>query len=293
MTVDEVRAIDPQYVDWISAQAWFRDKFPALLAVLVNGTQQQQSEETPAHNALQTLFLDNKYVEAALDMTYPGGVQATLDYNLKLVHDELVRAIDQLAPHATEYTTPESLMQESRDNKAARDALRKMYAQNVEKYGDEDAKETYRALVARDSDLWQESRDADKEKAMAVEARAAHDRYQAQIEWHRLGRISTFSDVRFEVHGVDVLVSSGQYSLTMIEVKPCVGDDYPAVFRQMMAAQQRVRGAKMVLFVDQFSASGATREQFVQMAARSNISVIFKKDVDERHYEIMGISGPE
>ena len=58
----EVMAEDKQYVEWISSQAWFREKFASLHQMLM---QMQVSSDTPEHNAMQARFLDWHYALAA------------------------------------------------------------------------------------------------------------------------------------------------------------------------------------------------------------------------------------
>ena len=52
----ESLAGDRQYLDWLTAQPWFRDRYPAIYTVVVNNF--KPPEDTPEHNALQALFLD-------------------------------------------------------------------------------------------------------------------------------------------------------------------------------------------------------------------------------------------
>jgi hypothetical protein len=60
-----------------------------------------------------------------------------------------------------------------------------------------------------------------------------------------------------------------------IEIKPAVGDDYPAVLRQMK------RTGSDVLFVGEYTGQGATQEQFVKTIATAGIRVVFARDVEE------------
>ena len=55
----EVLAQDRQYVELLTAQPWFRDKFAGLYTVIINNF--QEASETPEHNALQVLFLDDQF----------------------------------------------------------------------------------------------------------------------------------------------------------------------------------------------------------------------------------------
>jgi hypothetical protein len=59
-----------------------------------------------------------------------------------------------------------------------------------------------------------------------------------------------------------------------IEIKPVIGDDYPAVLRQMKANKSDV------LFVGEYRGQGATQEQFVKTMATAQIRVVFACDVD-------------
>jgi uncharacterized protein (DUF3820 family) len=58
-----------------------------------------------------------------------------------------------------------------------------------------------------------------------------------------------------------------------IEIKPTVSDDYPAVLRQMRRAETKV------LFLEQYTGKGATREQFIQTFKTANIAVVFRDEV--------------
>lgn len=60
-----------------------------------------------------------------------------------------------------------------------------------------------------------------------------------------------------------------------IELKPTVGDDYPAVLRQMKA------NGSSVLFVGEYRGQGATQEQFIKTMAMAGIRVVFARDVEE------------
>ena len=90
----------------------------------------------------------------------------------------------------------------------------------------------------------------------------------------------------FEVQGIDVLLivrSMSRYTNWNgsaiepwkgarrfdIELKPIVGDDYPAVLRQMKRT-----GAK-VLVVGEYTGTGATREQFVKTMTIEGVRVVF------------------
>lgn len=158
-TVEEVQLYDPNYLDWLTGQSWFRDKFVILHQTIINrGT---EPEETPDHNTLQVLFLDDEFcrkVLAAAGRTFPPDVP-------------------------------------------------------LEKY--------------------------------------------RQFEWK----------------GVDVRISD-----VLIEIKPTVGDDYPAVLRQMKALDTTgAYGA--ILFLERYTGVGATAEQFEAIFKSAGIRVVYRHQV--------------
>lgn len=71
-----------------------------------------------------------------------------------------------------------------------------------------------------------------------------------------------------------------------IEIKPRIGDDYPAVLRQMRANRADC------LFTREYHGVGATREQFVQIFAMSGFRVVFLEDIAGNtiaHYDVFNL----
>jgi hypothetical protein len=59
-----------------------------------------------------------------------------------------------------------------------------------------------------------------------------------------------------------------------VEIKPVVGDDYPAVLRQMK------RNGSKYLLVREYNGVGATRQQFVDTFKTADIKVVFLDEVN-------------
>jgi hypothetical protein len=70
----EIMAQDRQYVDWLTAQPWFREKFQPVYNILVQNF--QEPAETPDHNALQARFLDQSFRDKVFRMLNPGLIGA-------------------------------------------------------------------------------------------------------------------------------------------------------------------------------------------------------------------------
>lgn len=103
--------------------------------------------------------------------------------------------------------------------------------------------------------------------------------------------------VEFEYNGWDVFVglkykcgidintkfTSGTedcFEERYIEIKPCLGDDFPAVLRQMKANSKKIGGTR-ILLIDEFAAVGATLEQVKQTFLLSDIYLIKLSDITE------------
>lgn len=65
----EAMAQDKQYVDWLTAQPWFKEKFGNIYTVIINNF--QEPSETPTHNALQAKFLNKDLCLALVKFLNP------------------------------------------------------------------------------------------------------------------------------------------------------------------------------------------------------------------------------
>jgi uncharacterized protein (DUF3820 family) len=71
-------------------------------------------------------------------------------------------------------------------------------------------------------------------------------------------------------------VPGRQTGILHIELKPTVGDDYPAVLRQMKANESGV------LLLGDYVGTSAAREQFIKTFATADKRVVFLSDVEAR-----------
>ena len=109
--------------------------------------------------------------------------------------------------------------------------------------------------------------------------------YAAEKEMPASTEIELRVGRKFEEGGIDVQLKitvryKARWGLSEIaflggiELKPTVGDDYPAVLRQMNANKSRV------LVLERYTGQGATREQFVKMFLASDKHVVFLSEID-------------
>lgn len=90
--------------------------------------------------------------------------------------------------------------------------------------------------------------------------------------------------VEYEKDGADVEVSFGwpsQIPTARVECKPSLGDDYPAVLRQMKANNRNYWASVPVLLLGDggYCGAGATFDQVVEIFAASKIKIIKISDI--------------
>lgn len=75
----EVLAADQNYVEWLNGQGWVKDKYPQFYTVIINNF--QEPSDTPEHNALQAMFLDDELCLKLSSMSYPTNARKKLMLN--------------------------------------------------------------------------------------------------------------------------------------------------------------------------------------------------------------------
>jgi uncharacterized protein (DUF3820 family) len=68
-TIEELIADDPQYIEWLSSQSWFTEKFNVLYQVILN--RGAEPENTPEHNRLQMKFHNDDFCIAFAKHFFP------------------------------------------------------------------------------------------------------------------------------------------------------------------------------------------------------------------------------
>lgn len=247
----EVLRHDPAYVQWLSGQDWFRDRYALIHTLVINNF--GEAAETPEHNALQVRFLDRNFCLALLRILDWDPAVDGLGF-MQYGHDEY---FDEQRASLTKKV--EALEQEI------------IRAQNlIEQYGEqgwlagklEDARKKIPPLLEQLDAL-------EPELAVVVS------------EWPEITIRTAFEDRGWDV-ALCAFVNAPSWDTGSrleldIELKPSLGDDYPAVLRQMRAND---RGSKNnVLVFDRFAATGASLEQVKAIFKASRFKVIALADI--------------
>ena len=231
----EALAGDKQYCDWLASQPWFRERFQHLHTVIVNNF--QQPSDTPEHNALQVLFLDDDYCRAFVAAVLPT-LEAEVREEYHRYREEQRRGI--------------------LDRIEAAEGGRREAIANQAKYAGWDYAAHY-AGVLEDLRARLSAHDAFPER-VALDIQPVFERRGIDVSLH-----------------VEIRTEQGETLKrreVAIEIKPTVGDDYPAVLRQMNQSESHC------LFLETYTGVGATETQFRRIFAASGKLVVFRHQVE-------------
>lgn len=229
----EALAQDREYCDWLLTQDWFRTRFTAIQTLIVNNF--GEPNETPEHNALQALFTDNAWVVAFVRYLYGKKLSSRFEEEKR----------DAIA-------SCDSNTQRLKEELKSQD-------QNIEFY----SRPEYSG-----SGRWKETAIAARQEI--VEKIEAITKRRQFMEGLTAPQVKV-DQVYYEVEGADVVIepSLAHFSglgVLRIECKPIVGDDYPAILRQM-----KVNKCKVLLIGDGgYRGVGATLEQVKQIFRSAN-----------------------
>ena len=295
----EVMQMDTGYCEWLSTQDWFRERYANVYQqVIINNF--TEASETPEHNKLQMLFLDKDFyrkIEAALPVD-PS----------KLFHPQILDAVSEIKGQVkSDENYLEELERELKikeyysDEENRKEKLEKL--ESVPPYTLEyfSIQKTLKYLRNYDESTHKEELSILRDKIEKTKMRIQElkDRHNSIIGQRKDNTKYTYEvkTIEFELNGWDVFAglkykceidlktdfsdsANPVYQERYIEIKPCLGDDFPAVLRQMKANSKKVRGTR-ILLIDEFSAVGATLEQVKQTFLLSDIYLIKLSDITE------------
>ena len=251
----EVLQQDHDYAQWLMAQPWFRERFQPTYNLIVNNF--GEPSETPEHNALQALFLDDRFcvafVLAVLDAIDGSGA-------LERIRAKTRHTIEVLA---AEFSTRAAVCE-----RASREADAQVFERGHRAKAEAARLRAAALLGWVRSDNWQvrvrgkrfEEKGIDV--TFVLESRLA-DRPECPMPQVRDGEGPDWHSVY-----------SGSEVTQLIEIKPVLADDYPAVLRQMRSS------GCTTLFTTEYVGEGATLDQVRRMFSTAGIVLLLRSDVD-------------
>lgn len=295
----EVMQMDSGYCEWLSTQDWFRERYANVYQqVIINNF--TEASETPEHNKLQMLFLDKEFYKK---------IESALPFDpSKLFHSQILNAVSAIrAQVKSDENYLEELERELKikehfsDEEVRKAKLQELDA--VPPYALEYLRfeKTIKYLTSYDESTHQEelARLRDRIEKTRKSIQELKDKHNSIIDQRKDDTKYPYEvkTIEFESNGWDVFVglkyrceidlktefsvsAQPQYEERYIEIKPCLGDDFPAVLRQMKANSKKISGTR-ILLIDEFSAAGATLEQVKQTFLLSDIYLIKLSDITE------------
>ena len=237
---------DPMYCEWLMGQAWLKSRFPDLRTLIINNF--AAPSETPEHNKLQARFLDDAFLLAAVRLLatdcdvkpFPRAGRACIRLTFEPPGaDVLFEFGGKTLLKRKEYETLFSLWAEPR-SKEAKEKLDS--AQRLLDY--------YSLDPFKGSNLR-----ATEQKEKIAQTQETLTELQQAVEFPHY------------IHARPII----------FELKPAMGDDYPAVLRQITAV--RYSGRKVVL-IGTYAGTGATFEQVRAMFSASGVTLVTVAEID-------------
>lgn len=228
----DVLAADQDYCNWLAAQPWFREKFANIYKLVV--VNQGEPAETPEHNALQALLLDKGIQVACVSQFFDvvDDQRASVKYQIESITskiDSINREIERLH-RDLEYCTVDSKMRRAfggvsythdkvMGGKSVTDQEMVEYNKARKRFEKEAKSEKLKVLNDIDSAKL-------RANALMTDISELENSKWSAIERCKLG-------VVFESMGFDAVITYGTSDRVGVEVKVSIGDDYPAVIRQV------------------------------------------------------------
>lgn len=239
-----VLAADLNYCQWLMAQDWFSKSQPTVYNLIVNNF--VKPEDTPEHNGFQARFLDKEYVKKFCKAVFP--------------EDALMKAF---------YTRKEAMQEYNFRNECRANA--------------NEIVDAFKKEIIEIDNLCS-CFDYD---AYLVENVDVHDVLFEQFGWDVVFDIRYCCSEEFgeflcvEDFLLFPTVDIRRSSWFQVEVKPCVGDDYPSILRQMQAQVKRAPGKAInILVYDRFTGSGVTEDQMRGIFRANGFKVVRFDEID-------------
>lgn len=237
----EVLANDRGYCDWLMSQGEFMDRFPQVKTLIVNNF--KEPEDTPDHNRLQGLFLDESFCRSFAERLLSIDNSSRQKEYREVFPKIKSKALDRLA-EAREHIEYES------------DISAKISAADAVISEDWPNTEINNLAFERNgvdvSFIYNNFYKTTYFEGFSV----YHCSYETNVLAHNTSPSCVGSDLR-------------DYNISLrIEVKPSVGDDFPSIMRQMKSNECNT------LFYTEYTGQGLTEEQMRKMMKIENIDTI-------------------
>lgn len=298
----ETLMADRAYSEWLVQQDWFRQRFQKLYALI--SMMQAPVTETPEHNRLQARFLEDEYCFAFLK-AIRGDIVGRNESRYQVCMERLPGLLSEWVTEMQKrhIDNIEELQRGSDDRFAAE---LKTYGEQLAEYerwgGYKNGQQIYQPRRPSRRDFsyelsaslfyeYQHGRACEQpqiiDQSKPLEILREFEQNGADVVltfrgghhlqtsgYARIAKVTTYSFEHETVDFKSTLKTPRQLNLQYrIELKPTMGDDFPAVLRQVKASNCDV------VIVGLYTGEGATWDQVCAMFKTSDVSVILESEI--------------
>lgn len=226
---------DAKYFDWLCQQSWFREKYGDTYQIIINNF--QEPTETPEHNKLQAIFLENEFLYKILTCFFKNKSFYNTENMVNFVDilDKNIGDIDK----RKEFVSLFNMNIADKKNKVPPEYVKC----DFEEYGF-DVVITYKfqdhLVKFSFDDKWING-------------------WYSEGYWNFYDKLREFS-------------KDYEEKRIAFEIKPYLSDDYPAVLRQVKN-NTSIKCDKVLIY-DKFSAKGVSLEDVKMIFASSGVYVL-------------------
>lgn len=267
-----VLANDPSYTSWLTSQDWFVQRYPQINTLIINNF--GEPADTPEHNRFQADFLKDEYVSRFVNYTILGSPCITDNFIER--YDALARCIQQ---NADIYN---SIIKKAEDGNYADYALRLIeeFVEGIKKQNSLCGMADVEFEVKGWDVVILAKIGVSRPHSLPLLACPGWD-IRVNTRWGKL--TSDEMDIARRVCSLDPFTRAEESRISFrIELKPCIGDDYPSVLRQILSrgvdeyslnGYRDVFGGVFLIYKD-FTATSVTEEEVKSIFQRSGIKAI-------------------
>jgi hypothetical protein len=274
-------AADEGYCEWLTAQPWFRQRYANVYNILIQGGVEQQ--ESPEHNQMQALFLDDAHCFALADLLHPRlkGTYTLAGIRKAIENDPIYKAVSaccELELHADARITRRKFEDRGWDitfgiGSGAVSITRVSVSpplpacicecQHTDCPPDSGCKTGPKRWLCRHI--------AHKNRSFAD-----CDHCTPACYWSSEGPLTR--EQRMWLNETQHWVEPEYRGTIRAELKPDLGDDYPAVLRQVTSYPNE-KGDKRCVIARRYEFEHVTWEQVKQIFAASNIVLLAEGEI--------------
>lgn len=272
----EVISQDKQYIDWLMLQNWLSEELRSQINVFITHGG-KSCEETPEHNRIQAMFLEEDFREKMSTIikegTYPTG-NPHFEFPMK-------GGVCDVVLELKDYQVRREVILCSK-------CVEKTKGHKVKIYEYADRSKCWDCGYSPEIDKKEKAGKTNKfhNKRLSSVDESGKNHWGESVEEIENSREKSLCEVEKKIrtlHEVEKQIVPRKYA-AFIEIKPSVGDDYPAVIRQcartfefdwdMMNNPFLGKVRAQILLYEKFDSKHVTEEQFKKMFSMSNIKCI-------------------